>query len=53
MSWSETYKINSNMNEALNKQMINSKFPEIIRLTDGGEIVIPQKGIYKIAASPS
>ena len=48
MSWSETYKINSNMNEALNKQMINSKFPEIIRLTDGGEIVIPQKGIYKV-----
>ena len=48
MSWSETYKINSNMNKALNKQMINSKFPEIIKLTNTGEIVIPQKGIYKI-----
>lgn len=48
MSWSETYKINSNVNKPLNKQMINSKFPEIIKLTNTGEIVIPQKGIYKI-----
>lgn len=48
MSWAETYKINSNLNKALNKQMINSKFPEIIKLTNTGEIVIPQKGIYKI-----
>lgn len=48
MSWAETYKINSNLNKALNKQMINSKFPEIIKLTNTGEIVIPQKGIYKV-----
>ena len=48
MSWAETYKINSNMNEPLNKQIIYSKCPEIIRLTNDGEISIPQKAIYKI-----
>ena len=48
MSWAETYKINSNMNKPLNKQIIYSKCPEIIRLTNDGEISIPQKAIYKI-----
>lgn len=55
MSWAETGKINSNIATPLNKQIINSKFPEIVRmstnkrnLTTPIEFVVPQKGIYRI-----
>lgn len=48
MSWSEVYKINSNMKRSLNKQLNDLKFQEIKIITSSGTYTPAKTGLYKV-----